>query len=131
MTLLPKNFPGVGNQMNVELAKDASAGLRIETVLLYLSGDTIHGASYDSVLLVGCSLSPPKYCVDVFLLLYVEESRGSEEGWIGKSMRGRRPFRLPSLDHDYLVVCKGSCLNLQTCVQVVSNCIGVWRSPRM
>jgi hypothetical protein len=116
--------------MNAELAKDASAGLRIEAVLLYLSGDTIHGASYDSVLLVGCSLSPPKYCVEGFLLLYVEESRGPEEGWIGKSMRGRRPFRLPSLNHDYLV-CKGPCLNLRTCVQVVSNCVAVGRSPRM
>ena len=114
--------------MNVELAKDASTGLRIETVLLYLSGGTIHGASNDSVLPVGCSLPPPKYCVERFLLLYVEESRGSEEG---NSVRRRGLFRLPSLNHDYLVACKGSCLNLQTCVQVVSNCVAVGRPPRM
>jgi len=93
-TLLPKNFPGVRNQMNAELAKDASTGLRIEAVVLYLSGDTVHGTSDDSILLVGCSLLPPKCCTEGFPLLHVEESEGSKEGWIGKSVRGRVPFRV-------------------------------------
>ena len=123
MTLLPKNFLGVGSQMNVELANDASTGLRIEVVLLYLSGDTVHGTSDDSILLVGFSLLPPKYCTEWYFFLHVEESRGSKEGWIGKSVRGRVPFRVAVVNHDSLVVCKGSRLNLQTYIQIFSNWI--------
>jgi len=131
MTLLPKTFPGVGNQMNVELAEDESTGLRIEAVVLYLSGDTVHGTLYDSILQVGWSLLVPKYCTEGFFLLHVEESGGPKESWIGKSVRERLPFRVAWLNRDYLVVCKGSCLNLQKYVQVFSNWIAAGSSPRM